>query len=314
MHLRDDATLELSRSAPNWRKWCAHGARRRQCGPACPHRHAACAAHGTGLCRRRHDNVRHGTPTLFAALDVANGQVISRVRAQHRHQEFLDFLRQIGDLLHPEDRRRLRRGPVLLRGKRVERGRQGRVNCPRVAGRSNTWVREVATANSRDRRDSRRGCRRRCRRPRRLLALQHRRGRSRVRRPAGFEVHRQLGLPLRYARRCTPRWRTSATAVAPPRRCRARSPRPSRAPPAMRLASGISSERRREAGAGHPCAGGSRYPDGGRLERPSESNLASLSRHGAAAIHPFIRIPKENFVAHVLSTGGGKALIDPPTR
>jgi putative transposase len=42
-----------------------------------------------------HDYVRHGTTTLFAALNVANGQVISRVRAQHRHQEFLDFLRQI---------------------------------------------------------------------------------------------------------------------------------------------------------------------------------------------------------------------------
>jgi putative transposase len=42
-----------------------------------------------------HDYVRHGTTTLFAALDVANGQVISRVRAQHRHQEFLGFLRQI---------------------------------------------------------------------------------------------------------------------------------------------------------------------------------------------------------------------------
>lgn len=42
-----------------------------------------------------HDYVRHGTTTLFAALNVANGQVISRVRTQHRHQEFLDFLRQI---------------------------------------------------------------------------------------------------------------------------------------------------------------------------------------------------------------------------
>lgn len=42
-----------------------------------------------------HDYVRHGTTTLFAALDVANGQVISKVRAQHRHQVFLDFLRQI---------------------------------------------------------------------------------------------------------------------------------------------------------------------------------------------------------------------------
>ena len=49
-----------------------------------------------------HDYVRHGTTTLFAALDVANGQVISRVRAQHRHQEFLDFLRQIDKQTPPE--------------------------------------------------------------------------------------------------------------------------------------------------------------------------------------------------------------------
>lgn len=49
-----------------------------------------------------HDYVRHGTTTLFAALDVANGQVISRVRAKHRHQEFLDFLRQIDKQTPPE--------------------------------------------------------------------------------------------------------------------------------------------------------------------------------------------------------------------
>jgi putative transposase len=49
-----------------------------------------------------HDYVRHGTTTLFAALDVANGQVISRVRTQHRHQEFLDFLRQIDRQTPPE--------------------------------------------------------------------------------------------------------------------------------------------------------------------------------------------------------------------
>lgn len=49
-----------------------------------------------------HDYVRHGTTTLFAALNVANGQVISRVRAQHRHQEFLDFLRQIDEQTPPE--------------------------------------------------------------------------------------------------------------------------------------------------------------------------------------------------------------------
>jgi putative transposase len=42
-----------------------------------------------------HDYVRHGTTTLFAALDIATGTVITRCRQRHRHQEFLQFLRQI---------------------------------------------------------------------------------------------------------------------------------------------------------------------------------------------------------------------------
>jgi transposase len=45
--------------------------------------------------RRSHDYVRHGTASLFAALDVASGQVISSVHRRHRHQEFLRFLKQI---------------------------------------------------------------------------------------------------------------------------------------------------------------------------------------------------------------------------
>lgn len=43
-----------------------------------------------------HDYVRHGTTTLFAALDIANGEVITQCKARHRHQEFLAFLRHIG--------------------------------------------------------------------------------------------------------------------------------------------------------------------------------------------------------------------------
>jgi transposase len=39
-----------------------------------------------------HDYVRHGTTSLFAALDVATGQVIGRCHQQHPHQEFLAFL------------------------------------------------------------------------------------------------------------------------------------------------------------------------------------------------------------------------------
>jgi hypothetical protein len=39
-----------------------------------------------------HDYRRHGTTTLFAALDTAKGTVLTRCRQGHRHQEYLDFL------------------------------------------------------------------------------------------------------------------------------------------------------------------------------------------------------------------------------
>jgi transposase len=42
-----------------------------------------------------HDYKRHGTTTLFAALDVATGKVIGQCMKQHRHQEWLKFLRRI---------------------------------------------------------------------------------------------------------------------------------------------------------------------------------------------------------------------------
>jgi transposase/DNA-binding CsgD family transcriptional regulator len=45
--------------------------------------------------RRSHDYIRHGTTTLFAALNVATGEVTARCQPRHRHQEFLTFLRQI---------------------------------------------------------------------------------------------------------------------------------------------------------------------------------------------------------------------------
>jgi transposase len=45
--------------------------------------------------RRSHDYVRNGTASLFAALDVASGKVISQVHRRHRQQEFLKFLRTI---------------------------------------------------------------------------------------------------------------------------------------------------------------------------------------------------------------------------
>lgn len=42
-----------------------------------------------------HDYVRHGTTTLFAALDLLDGTVLAQCRKRHRHQEFLGFLRAI---------------------------------------------------------------------------------------------------------------------------------------------------------------------------------------------------------------------------
>ncbi len=42
-----------------------------------------------------HDYKRHGTTTLFAALDLLEGKVIGTCLPRHRHQEFLRFLRQL---------------------------------------------------------------------------------------------------------------------------------------------------------------------------------------------------------------------------
>ena len=49
-----------------------------------------------------HDDKRHGTTTLFAALDTATVEVLTQCRKRHRHQELLDFLRPI-EASVPED-------------------------------------------------------------------------------------------------------------------------------------------------------------------------------------------------------------------
>ncbi len=48
-----------------------------------------------------HDYVRHGTTTLFAALEILEGKVIGQCFPRHRHQEFLRFLRRL-DAEFPE--------------------------------------------------------------------------------------------------------------------------------------------------------------------------------------------------------------------
>jgi transposase len=42
-----------------------------------------------------HDYLRHGTTTLFAALNVLDGTVIGRCMQRHRHQEFIRFLNAV---------------------------------------------------------------------------------------------------------------------------------------------------------------------------------------------------------------------------
>ena len=45
--------------------------------------------------KQAHDYIRHGTTTLFAALEIATGRVEQACLPRHRHQEFLRFLKQV---------------------------------------------------------------------------------------------------------------------------------------------------------------------------------------------------------------------------
>src|SRR5215204_476219 len=51
--------------------------------------------------RRTHNYVRHGTLDLFAALNVATGEVIARCTPKHRAQDFVAFLREIETTVAP---------------------------------------------------------------------------------------------------------------------------------------------------------------------------------------------------------------------
>ena len=79
--------------------------------------------------KRTHDYVRHGTTTLFAALEVATGKVTDACYPRHRHEEFLRFLKQVAkayprvqlhivvrQLRHPQAPERARPGWPRTRG------------------------------------------------------------------------------------------------------------------------------------------------------------------------------------------------------
>jgi transposase len=52
--------------------------------------------------QRTNDYERHGTTSLFAALDIATGKVIGECHRRHRHQEFLRFMERIDSTLPPD--------------------------------------------------------------------------------------------------------------------------------------------------------------------------------------------------------------------
>lgn len=49
-----------------------------------------------------HDYERHGTTTLFAALDISNGDVLAQCKRRHRHQEYLTFLKHVEQNVPPK--------------------------------------------------------------------------------------------------------------------------------------------------------------------------------------------------------------------
>ncbi len=58
-----------------------------------------------GRCRTMaHDYIRHGTATLFAALDVLTGRVFGRCMQRHRHSEFVCFLNAAEREVPPDKR------------------------------------------------------------------------------------------------------------------------------------------------------------------------------------------------------------------
>lgn len=56
--------------------------------PGLPLKRGRCATY-------THDYKRHGTSTLFAALNIATGEVLGQCCSRHRHQEFLIFIKQL---------------------------------------------------------------------------------------------------------------------------------------------------------------------------------------------------------------------------
>ncbi|WP_247838399.1 IS630 family transposase [Bradyrhizobium sp. 200] len=82
------AYISRRRSAPSFCVWMRSPKSRRWSQPMLPMRPGQPA-------RRSHDYKRHGTTSLFAALDIATGRVIGKCYGRHRAAEFRKFLDEI---------------------------------------------------------------------------------------------------------------------------------------------------------------------------------------------------------------------------
>jgi hypothetical protein len=78
--------------------------------------------------RQTHDYERHGTTTLFAALNVLEGTVIGHCQPRHRHQEFRTFLERLDASVTDPDQNVLHH-PGQLRNTQAPRGEKV-VRCP----------------------------------------------------------------------------------------------------------------------------------------------------------------------------------------
>ncbi len=82
--------------------WCCAATRRARCRRWIARRPGLPLKKGRAA-TMTHDYKRNGTTTLFAALNVLDGQVIAQCQQRHRHTEWLKFLRQI-DRETPQDK------------------------------------------------------------------------------------------------------------------------------------------------------------------------------------------------------------------
>jgi DDE superfamily endonuclease len=57
--------------------------------------HPAASPRLARAARAAHPRLRHGTTTLFAALEVATGRITNQCQPRHRHTEFVAFLTQV---------------------------------------------------------------------------------------------------------------------------------------------------------------------------------------------------------------------------